>query len=139
MALAVLVAGVAGMLAPPLSAATLGSVKHATRAGVAHRQDPVIGFVMRWLYVDEECYGGDGPQSPWYTPGTYPNPDMIEAFLIRGTLYEDGTYTETSEDDVGHYSYQCEGDIDADFTPEGMYWLFGDQYCPLLEPAVEQP
>ncbi len=89
--------------------------------------------------MDSECYGErDGPQSPWYTPGTYPNPDMIEVFVVHGTLYEDGSYTDTGEDDVGHYTYYCEGDQYADFTPEGSACLDGDD-CPMLDDEVMQP
>jgi branched-subunit amino acid ABC-type transport system permease component len=47
MALAVLIAGIAGMLAPPLSAASVGSGKHAMRGVASHRDDPIIGYVTK--------------------------------------------------------------------------------------------
>ena len=138
LASAVLIAGVVGVLTPPLSAASLSTTRRAAQAAANRRDDPVIGYVTKWFYEDADCYGGDGDGSPWWTPGTYPDPDMIAIYVVHGTLYEDGTYTDTGEDFGGTYGFQC-GDYSSDgFTPAAEA-CFNSESCPLLDISVEQP
>jgi hypothetical protein len=64
---------------------------------------------------------------------------MIAVYLIHGTLYEDGSYTDTGEDFGGNYGYECDGGGGAWFSPSAESCLFGDDYCPLLDDITEQP
>jgi hypothetical protein len=124
------IAGLFGMSAPPLAATPVAAARHHVKSRMSAADDPIIGWVQQWFSVDETCYGG---------PAYPANPDMISPIVIHGTVNGDGSFTDTSEDLGGYFTYNCEGYHDYDLYPAWSACLSSDSGCPLLEEEVRYP